>query len=65
MEVIYLLVPLSILFVVVIVVAFSWAMKHGQFSDLERRGRDILLDDDDAPPQSLNDDDEPPAAGRS
>ena len=47
MEVIYLLLPVSILLVVVIGWAFLWATRHGQFDDLERRGRDILLDDDD------------------
>ena len=47
MEVIYLLLPVSILLVVVIVWAFLWATRHGQFDDLERRGREILLDDDD------------------
>ncbi|MEQ8231467.1 MAG: cbb3-type cytochrome oxidase assembly protein CcoS [Gammaproteobacteria bacterium] len=49
MEVIYLLIPISILLVGAIVAAFLWAANHGQFDDLERRGRDILLDDDDVP----------------
>ncbi len=49
MEVIYLLIPLSIALVVVILVAFLWAIEHGQFDDLERRGRDILRDDDERP----------------
>ncbi len=46
MEVIYLLIPLSVVLVLVIVAAFLWAINHAQFDDLERHGRDILLDDD-------------------
>ena len=49
MDIIYLLIPVSILLVGAIVAGFLWAANHGQFDDLERRGRDILFDDDDAP----------------
>ena len=49
MDIIYLLIPISILLVGAIVAGFLWAANHGQFDDLERRGRDILFDDDDAP----------------
>jgi len=48
-DIIYLLIPVSILLVGAIVAGFLWAANHGQFDDLERRGRDILFDDDDAP----------------
>lgn len=50
MEIIYLLIPLSIILVVVIVGAFLWAVRSKQFEDLERRGRDILLDDEQREP---------------
>lgn len=46
MEVIYLLIPISLLLVIVIVAGFLWAARAGQFEDLERRGSDILHDDD-------------------
>ena len=46
MDVIYLLIPVSMVLVVVIVAGFLWAARAGQFEDLERRGSDILLDDD-------------------
>ena len=46
MEVIYLLIPVSLVLVIVIVGAFLWAARTGQFEDLERCGRDILHDDD-------------------
>ena len=46
MEVIYLLIPVSLVLVIVIVAGFLWAARAGQFEDLERRGSDILHDDD-------------------
>ncbi len=46
MEIIYLLIPVSLVLVIVIVAGFLWAARAGQFEDLERRGSDILRDDD-------------------
>ncbi|MCC6706002.1 MAG: cbb3-type cytochrome oxidase assembly protein CcoS [Gammaproteobacteria bacterium] len=46
MEIIYLLIPVSLVLVIVIVAGFLWAARSGQFDDLDRRGRDILHDDD-------------------
>jgi cbb3-type cytochrome oxidase maturation protein len=47
MEAIYLLIPLAALLVVVIVAGFLWAVKSGQFDDLEGPAHSILMDDDD------------------
>jgi cbb3-type cytochrome oxidase maturation protein len=47
MEVVYLLIPLSILLVGVIVWVFFWAIRSGQFDDLEGPAHRILMDDDD------------------
>lgn len=44
----YLLLPISVIFVIGIGVAFWWAIFAGQFDDAEAAGRSIL-DDDDAP----------------
>ncbi len=49
MEILYLLIPLSVALVAVIVVAFFWAVRSGQFDDLEGPAHRILLDDDDRP----------------
>ena len=49
MEVIYLLIPVSLLLVMAILLGFLWAARSGQFEDLERRGHDILHDDDGPP----------------
>ena len=50
MEIIYLLIPISVILVGAIVWGFLWAVRRGQFEDLERHGRDILHDEDDARP---------------
>ncbi|MGB5439880.1 MAG: cbb3-type cytochrome oxidase assembly protein CcoS [Gammaproteobacteria bacterium] len=46
MEIIYLLIPLSLLLVGVIVWVFVWAIQSGQFDDLEGPAHQILMDDD-------------------
>ena len=48
MEVVYLLVPVSVVLVFGIAVAFWWSVKSGQFDDLEGPGFKVLMDDDDA-----------------
>ena len=47
MEIIYLLIPLSIILVAAIIGAFLWSVRSGQFDDLEGPAHRILLDDDD------------------
>jgi cbb3-type cytochrome oxidase maturation protein len=47
MNVIYALIPLSIILLALAVWAFGWAVKSKQFDDLDRSGSDILFDDDD------------------
>lgn len=46
MDILYLLVPLSVVLVFVIGVVFWWSLKSGQFEDLEGEGFRILMDDD-------------------
>lgn len=50
MSIIYLLIPLGLLLLGLSVCAFFWAVRSGQFDDLETPGVQILLDDDRAPP---------------
>jgi len=56
-EILYLLIPLSVVLVAVIVVAFIWAIRSGQFDDLEGPAHRILLDDDDRPKPARTDTD--------
>lgn len=53
MESIYLLIPISVILVFAIAVAFWWSVRSGQFDDLEGPGFRILMDDD--MPKSQND----------
>ncbi len=46
MEILYLLIPLSVLLVFLIGAVFWWSVKSGQFDDLEGPGYRILMDDD-------------------
>lgn len=46
MESLYLLIPLSLLLVLCIAGILYWAVKSGQFDDLEGPGHAILMDDD-------------------
>lgn len=46
MESIYLLIPISVLIVFGIAVAFWWSVRSGQFDDLEGPGFRVLMDDD-------------------
>ena len=52
MDILYLLIPLSLVFVTVIALVFLWAVKSGQFEDMEGPAHRILMDDDlnPAPP---------------
>ncbi len=50
MEVLYLLIPLAVLLAGVIVWAFFWSVKSGQFDDLEGPAHRILMDDDKPQP---------------
>ncbi len=50
MDILYLLIPLSLVFVAAIAVVFLWAVKSGQFEDMEGPAHRILLDEDAAPP---------------
>ena len=50
MDVLYLLIPLSLVLIGLIVWAFMYAVRSGQFDDLEGPAHRILMDDDDPPP---------------
>ena len=49
MNILYLLIPLGLVLVAIMVAAFFWAAKGGQFDDLQTPAVQILLDDDSKP----------------
>jgi cbb3-type cytochrome oxidase maturation protein len=48
-DVLFFLLPVSGVFSVIIVVALLWAVKSGQFDDLEGPAYRILMDEDETP----------------
>lgn len=47
MDIIYILIPLSIFIITVAVAVLFWAIKSGQFEDLDSPAHRILFDDDE------------------
>lgn len=46
MDILYLLIPLSLVLVFVIAVFFWWSLRSNQYEDLDGPGYRILMDDD-------------------
>lgn len=46
MSIIYVLIPIAMLFVTIAVWVFFWAVKSDQYEDLNREGINILFDED-------------------
>ena len=46
MEILYLLIPISVVLVFLIGIAFWWSLRNGQFDDMEGPGYRVLMDDD-------------------
>ncbi len=49
MDILYLLIPISIAIVAIIAAVFLWAVKTGQFEDMEGPAHRILMDNDEPP----------------
>ena len=49
MSILYLIIPVSIVLVALIIWVFLWAVRSGQFDDLEGPAHRILMDDEAAP----------------
>ena len=47
MDILFLLVPLSVVLVLLVMALFYWALQSGQFENVDREGERILWDDDD------------------
>ena len=50
MTIIFILIPLGLTLLGAAVLAFFWAVRNGQFDDMETPAWRILLDDDRSPP---------------
>ena len=47
MDILYLLIPLAIIVLGIAIGGFIWAVKTGQFEDMQGPAHRILMDDDD------------------
>lgn len=54
MEIIYVLIPLSVLLMVLAIGAFFWAVRNDQFDDLDTPALDILDDDEDSDDDNID-----------
>ena len=45
MEIIYVLIPIAMIFVAIAIMVFFWAVKSEQFDDLDRQSVSILFDE--------------------
>ena len=50
MSMLYVLIPLAVVLLAGAIWALLWAIKNGQFDDLETHGWSVVLDDDQKPP---------------
>ncbi len=57
MEIIFLLIIISLVFISLLAGALYWAIKSGQFDDMEGHGHQILMDDD----ENIEEDNETPS----
>ena len=56
MSMLYVLIPLAIVLLAIAVIALLWAIRNGQFDDLESHGWSVVLDDDQKPPPVAQED---------
>jgi cbb3-type cytochrome oxidase maturation protein len=55
LSMLYVLIPLAVMLLAIAVWALLWAIKSGQFDDLESHGWSVVLDDDQKPPTLVED----------
>ena len=58
MSMLYILIPLAVILLAFAVWALVWAIRTGQFDDLESHGWSVVLDDDQRPPGDPEQEDE-------
>jgi cbb3-type cytochrome oxidase maturation protein len=49
MDILFMLIPLSVVLVFAVIGIFAWALNAGQFDDLEREGERILSGEETTP----------------
>jgi len=65
MKILLLMVPISLVLLALAIWAFVWAVRRGQFDDLDTPALDILVDDDNPRPRQSESTSQPLSAGES
>lgn len=65
MSMLYVLIPLAVILLAFAVWALVWAIRTGQFDDLESHGWSVVLDDDQKPPGDPDEEQEHPPEDHS
>ena len=45
MDILFLLIPIALIFLMIAVAIFFWAIRDGQYDDMESQGLKIIMDD--------------------
>ena len=45
MDILFLLIPIALVFLVIAIAIFFWAIRDGQYDDMESQGLKIIMDD--------------------
>jgi cbb3-type cytochrome oxidase maturation protein len=64
MDILYLLIPISLIFVAVVAWVFIWSVKSGQYDDMEGPAHRILMDDDSIQSNQNDDEQDPNKPGK-
>ncbi|MEL0067517.1 MAG: cbb3-type cytochrome oxidase assembly protein CcoS [Gammaproteobacteria bacterium] len=65
MDILFLLIPIAIGFLIIALAVFFWAIRDGQYDDMESQGLKVIIDDkqqtqaEKRPSQAINKPDDP------
>jgi len=45
MDILFLLIPIALAFLVIAIMIFFWAIRDGQYDDMESQGLKVIIDD--------------------
>ncbi len=45
MDILFLLIPIALIFLIIAIAVFFWAIRDGQYDDMESQGLKVIMDD--------------------
>ena len=52
MDILFLLIPIALIFLIIAIAIFFWAIRDGQYDDMESQGLKIIMDDNQKQPEN-------------